>query len=126
MAIDAKTVLVIEDDPLVQAVIRKHLTNYGYNIYVAEDPIAAKKIVDEYDGDIDMLIVDSGLPVVSGDKVAAEVKERFPSMRVLIISGYPEGRRHEDSPNIEFPFLQKPFSGSQLMEKVEQLFSEPT
>jgi DNA-binding response OmpR family regulator len=110
----SKGILLIEDDPLVQQVVEGHLTARGYKVWIAEDSQTATALMEAQGDDVGLLIVDSGLPVQSGESLAAELKRRFGRARILLISGYAR-------PHPEFPFLQKPFSGVQLVERVEEL-----
>ena len=107
-------ILLIEDDALVQTVVSQHLRAHGYDVWIAPDAVAARALMDEHADSIGLLVVDSGLPVQSGESLAAELKERFGKTRVLIISGY-------DRPESDYPFLQKPFSGADLVERVDAL-----
>jgi DNA-binding response OmpR family regulator len=107
-------ILLIEDDPLVQKVVGSHLRRRGYEVWIADDSETARAMMDSHRGSVELLIVDSGLPVQSGESLAAELKDEFGPARVLMISGY---RQKDD----EFPFLQKPFSGAQLVSRVEDL-----
>lgn len=110
-------ILLIEDDAFVQDVVKHHLSSQGYEVWVASDAEAARRMMDEHEHDVRLLVVDSGLPVQSGESIADELKLRF-GKRVLLISGYPRPGEPEDE---EYPFLQKPFTGSQLVERVEEL-----
>ena len=110
----SKGILLIEDDPLVQQVVQGHLRARGFSVWTAEDAETANALMDAHGGDVGLLIVDSGLPVQSGESLAAELKKRFGRTRVLLISGYSRA-------DTGYPFLQKPFSGAQLVERVEEL-----
>jgi DNA-binding response OmpR family regulator len=107
-------ILLIEDDPLVQEVVGGHLRSRGFEVWIADDAQMAHALMDAHGPDVGLLIVDSGLPLQSGESLAAELKQRFGRARVLMISGY--SRAESD-----YPFLQKPFSGAQLVERVEEL-----
>ena len=110
----SKGILLIEDDPLVQQVVQSHLTARGYSVWMASDSQSATALMEARGDDVGLLIVDSGLPVQSGESLVAELKKRFGSARILLISGYAR-------PEAEYPFLQKPFSGVQLVKRVEEL-----
>lgn len=110
-------ILLIEDDVFVQDVVRHHLSNQGYDVWVASDAEVARALMAEHEPDVRLLVIDSGLPVQSGESIAEELKERF-AKRVLLISGYPRSVETEDE---VYPFLQKPFTGAQLVERVKAL-----
>jgi DNA-binding response OmpR family regulator len=110
-------VLLIEDDAFVQDVVRLHLSRQGYEVWVAPDAETARQLMQQHEDDVRLLVVDSGLPVQSGESIAEELKSRF-GKRVLLISGYPRLGDPEDE---IYPFLQKPFTGAHLVERVEEL-----
>lgn len=112
-------ILLIEDDAFVQDVVNLHLTNEGYKVWVAREAESAREIMDRHGRAIRLLVIDSGLPVQSGESIAEELKTRF-GKRVLLISGYPRPGEPEDE---EYPFLQKPFTGAQLVKRVEELLA---
>lgn len=113
-------ILLIEDDAFVQQVASHHLRNHGYEVWVASDANAARDIMDEHSDRVKLLVVDSGLPVQSGESLAEELKARFGKTRVLLISGYP---RPVEPSEETYPFLQKPFSGAELVERVNELMA---
>lgn len=115
-----RDILLIEDDTFVQAIVNHHLSSRGYRVWVASDPMEARSLMDLHADTIRLLIVDSGLPVQSGESVAEELKERFGKTRVLMISGYPKPESVPDA----YPFLQKPFTGEELANRVEALLGE--
>lgn len=108
-------ILVIEDDAFVQDVMKHHLTQKGYDVWVAADAAIARRMMDEHSGEVRLLIVDSRLPEQSGESIADELTARFGKC-VLLVSGYPR----PDGPE-PYPFLQKPFTGAQLVACVEEL-----
>ncbi len=110
------TVLVLEDDAPVRRFITDMLTEAGYRVRSAANPVEASQQVDE---EVDLLLSDVVLPHVSGPTCARGLLERFPGLRVLYMSGYldPDVLRRlglED----DMPFLQKPFTGSMLREVI--------
>ncbi|MGI8923215.1 MAG: response regulator [Fimbriimonadales bacterium] len=117
------SILVVEDEPLVRFVIERHLSGVGHRVFLASDAESAKDIVDKHGHEIDLLIADSVLPTASGEDVATNLKEHFGAARVLMISGYPMGRRTTDGALPGYPFLQKPFTGSELLGKVNELLN---
>lgn len=116
-----KIILLIEDEESVKELVSLVLTEQGYQVLAASDPIEASQIMDRVDGAVEMLIVDSGLPVMSGEQFADKLIAKFPSTRVLMISGYPDGKRRMDSEKTVYPFLQKPFTPNQLSAKVKEI-----
>lgn len=115
-------ILVIEDEPSVQGLIEHALRREGYSVRVASDSREALDYL-EGGGDPDLLIVDSGLPVMSGNELAKKIMDKMPGKRVLMISGYPEGKLAAGSHPKGLPFLQKPFKVGELVSAVKQMLN---
>ena len=65
-------ILVIEDDAVMQELLRLHLTNAGYKVLVAENGIAGGYLV--LSGKPDLLLVDVDMPYMSGYELVEAVK----------------------------------------------------
>jgi CheY-like chemotaxis protein len=116
------TVLVVEDEESVRALLREVLRREGYGVLVASDGREALEFADAQVGPIDLLVCDCALPKLSGAELARRVRLRRPALRVLFISGYPSPEAAgagSVSPND--PFLQKPFSPAALTTLVRDL-----
>jgi PAS domain S-box-containing protein len=105
-----ETVLVVEDDPDVQELIRTVLEEGGYTVLVAGDGQRAVELAATHAGRIDLLLADLVLPRLGGDQVARQVVGRRPDTRVLYFSGYAPGHS-SDPPVPTWP------AGSQLLLK---------
>ena len=106
----AETVLVVDDQDAVRDVISLALQGAGYLVLEAGSPSAAVELAAG-DGAIDLLVTDVVMPEMDAFELAARVRLERPGIRVLYTSGYTDARA-------EGPFLQKPFTPAQLVEKV--------
>ena len=67
----------------------------------------------------DMLLTDVVMPGQSGPELARRLAEYYPSLRVLLMSGYTDAADEAQGAYLGgLPFLQKPFTASQLAERV--------
>jgi two-component system cell cycle sensor histidine kinase/response regulator CckA len=73
-------------------------------------------------GKIDVLLCDVAMPGRSGPEVARDVLEVSPEIRVLFISGYPQGA---EGALAHHAFLQKPYTRAMLGEKLDALRASP-
>jgi len=107
--------LLVEDDVSVRLLLREMLSELGYRVRTAATASAALSLVD---GDLryDLLITDVGLPDLDGGDLAARLRERWPSLPVLFVSGHAE----RPTPNGE-PALAKPFQIDALARRLRQL-----
>jgi PAS domain S-box-containing protein len=118
------TILVVEDDAGIRALVEEVLTSAGYRVLVAEDGVNALRISTEYAGPIQLLLTDVILPKMSGKEVAANLRALRPEMIVLFMSGYTrEVMAHNGTLDPEVNFIQKPWSPRVLRQKIQTLLS---
>jgi CheY-like chemotaxis protein len=114
-----ETVLVVEDETEVRALVHRVLEEHGYVVLGAGRSAEALRIVERHPGPIHLLVTDMVMPDMSGAALAERLAALRPQMAILYMSGYtdygattPEGRR----PGIAF--LQKPFTPEALAHQV--------
>ncbi len=120
-----ETVLVVEDQAEVRALIRKVLESRGYRVLVAATGANALPMAEEYTGDIHLLVTDVIMPGMTGRDVAEQLVHRRPRLRVLYMSGYTDNaivHRGVLEPGVAF--LQKPFTPDALARKVREVLDE--
>lgn len=122
-----ETILLVEDEPPVRAVIAKMLANAGYHVLVADDAERAMTIAQSYESPIHLLVSDVIMPDMCGPVLAQRLVTRRPGMRVLYVSGF-SGQIAIDlgETSSGTSFLHKPFTAAALVSKVrEQLDTRP-
>ncbi len=119
-----KTVLVVEDDDPVRALLREILRRQGYSVLEACDGRAALELAEGHDEPIDLLVSDCLLPNYSGAELVRRLRERIPALRVLFVSGYPSSEAAgAEATDPRDPFLQKPFRPATLATLVRRLLA---
>ncbi|MGZ3420696.1 MAG: PAS domain-containing hybrid sensor histidine kinase/response regulator, partial [Polyangiales bacterium] len=84
----AETILLVEDEPAVRAVVRAVLQNSGYCVLDAQGPGDALILSEQHEGKIHLLLTDVVMPRMSGPQLAKRLLETRPGMRVIYMSGY--------------------------------------
>ena len=81
----------------------------------------AEDLIQQVSGAFDLLLTDMVMPGASGYELAQRVRSRYPTVRVLFISGYSQGTHSWQGP-VQSPedFLQKPFTPMSLAARVRQ------
>ncbi len=116
------TILLIEDEEPLMRVTRKMLERLGYQILAARSGKEAIQTTTDYDGDIDLAILDVGLPDKWGTDVCDLIREARPNLRVIVTSGYGmDGPAQELFKAGVEGFIQKPYSLATLSEKVKEV-----
>jgi PAS domain S-box-containing protein len=124
-----ETILVVEDEEPVRAVVGEALRRLGYRVLEASNAGAALDVARDETGTIHLLLTDVVLPEAMGPDLLARLRLRRPAMRVLVMSGYtgkPLERGSERPPPAhrtppDLPFLPKPFTLDVLARRVRQV-----
>jgi len=121
----SETVVVVEDEDSVRALIQYVLKDCGYTVLVARDGAEALRIAGQHGGRLDLLVTDVVLPRMSGREVAERLVGTHLGMKVLFVSGYTDDAvvRHGIL-DAEVAFLQKPFSPASLAAKVREVLDQ--
>ncbi|MDJ0973549.1 MAG: response regulator [Planctomycetota bacterium] len=126
---DREIVLLVEDEPMVRALIREILELKDYVVIEAADGRQALDLCGRHGKDIRAMVTDVVMPEMSGRELAERVRASHPDIRVLFVSGYTADAllRYGVSQQ-EVDFLQKPFAPGELTHRLGTLMdaSAPT
>jgi len=123
-----ETVLVVEDDDQVRAVVLSILRRAGYVLLEANGAAQALSLVEQSPQEIQLLLTDVVMPGLSGPELARELKSRRPKLRVLCMSGYTDDAVLQHGIlEAEMAFIQKPLTPDSLLRRVREVLesSEP-
>jgi DNA-binding response OmpR family regulator len=115
-----RTILVIEDHIITLETICLILKNQGYETLAAKNADEAQQHF--FENKVDLVIVDHGLPGITGTELAKRLKE-VKNVLVLMLSGNTE---LVEKPNSVDALLPKPVSVPILLAAIEGLFSRST
>lgn len=114
---DGQRVLLVDDDELVLVSTRAMLEEAGYVVETANSGEQALSMLSSVGEHMDYLITDHVMPGICGPELASKAKALYPSLKVLLASGYGEG----DEDTIGIPRLAKPFNHHSLTQAMEEL-----
>jgi len=115
----SETVLLVEDDEVVRAMVREVLQCRGYTVLEAAGPSEALEAAGRHAGPIPLLVTDVGLPDASGLELARQMARIRPGIRVLFISGYLDDGFAAEAAAVG-PLLRKPFTPDALARRVRE------
>jgi DNA-binding response OmpR family regulator len=117
---DIKTILVVDDDARILAVVSELLVDGGYNVLTAHTGAKGLQQSRDFKGTIDLLLSDFQMPGMSGVELATAMTLERHELKVLLMSGFTDGMLVL---NEGWHFLNKPFVASQLRALVSGLIS---
>ncbi|HZE94951.1 MAG TPA: ATP-binding protein, partial [Gemmatimonadales bacterium] len=120
------TVLVVEDDDQLRRLTHRALAARGYTVLEADRGRAALDIARRHKGKIDLLLTDVVMPDTNGRKLADALRAARPGLRVLYMSGYPDGAiASHGMLEHGVAYLAKPFSTEAITRKVREVLDAP-
>jgi len=118
-----RRVLVVDDDPAITAGLEALLEDAGWQVHSAE---SAADAVDGASFSPDIIILDVDLPDASGIDVLKQIKERWPKVPVIMISGAATIDRAVKVMKLGAEtFLQKPFDSEELFQAIDAVTKAP-
>lgn len=114
-----ETILLVEDEPAILALIARVLGSLGYRVLRADGPRTAIHLFEQHRDEIHLLMTDVIMPMMNGRNLADHLHTMQPSLPVLFMSGYPaETIVTRGVLDDGVTFLQKPFSTSAIAAQV--------
>ena len=109
---NSTSVLLVEDDDDVRALVSATLVSAGYRVADVDGPTAALELdVTTFD----LLVSDVSMPTMNGHQLADELTGRHESLRVLLMSALPNSM---ENASVSRSFLKKPFTPDGLLAAV--------
>jgi len=115
------TILLVEDEDAVRAIVSAILRRQGYRVLETSSPSRACEMFNQRGAEIDLLLTDVVMPEMNGPALAQRLIGVRPELRVLFISGYAGVATQPGIGNPNVSFLSKPFQASALAARVAQM-----
>ncbi|MBW2605640.1 MAG: response regulator [Deltaproteobacteria bacterium] len=116
------TVLLVDDEEVIQKVCKELLENIGYKVFLANDGKKAIELYRKNQDEIDIVLLDMIMPNMSGGEAYDRMKKINPDIKVLLSSGYSiDGEATAILNRGCDSFIQKPFSINELSEKIRSI-----
>lgn len=118
------TILIIDDEEEVLVTSRLVLEHLGYKILTAKTGMEAIDIAETAVEEIDLAVLDIGLPDMMGDRVCLKIQELRPNIKVVVSTGYMLEDITDDMKIKAQGFIQKPFSMSEMATKLKEVLGD--
>jgi PAS domain S-box-containing protein len=120
-----ETILLVEDEWGILKMTTMMLERLGYKVLPASDPAEAIGIGESYTGQIQILMTDVVMPEMSGRDVAEKLRQSWPGLKCLFMSGYTANVIADRGVLDEgIFFIGKPFSMQDLSAKIREILDE--
>jgi len=113
-----KRILVVEDDTEIRDFLKDLLVDEGYTVQAVEDGIEALNSVKK--SEPDLVVLDLGLPKMSGESVCIELRKKYSSLPIIILTG------RDTTPDIiqglnlgADDYVTKPFVADELLARIK-------
>ena len=118
------SILLVEDEEAVRAFAARALASRGYTVHEAGSGTEALEVMEETDGQVDLVVSDVVMPEMDGPTLLVELRKLRPDLKIIFVSGYAEDAFEENLPeNEKFFFLPKPFTLKQLATTVKEVLN---
>ena len=113
----ASRILVVDDEPMVRALIARVLTDEGYEVVAVANGRAALDAARGAKAGFDLIITNNYMPGLSGAELVARVRKDFPDLPILHVDDITRRGRIPALPS-DIPSIYKPFSVAALKDAV--------
>jgi DNA-binding NtrC family response regulator len=122
---EARTILVVEDELPQLNLLTRILEEAGYNVVGAQDGIEAREAYRRREGEIDLVLSDMALPKFGGWTVYVMLKEINPDVKMILTSGYLDDRVKADllKGGVK-DFIPKPYQAETIVRSVAQALTD--
>ena len=118
----AARILVVDDEPMVRALIVRALTDDGHEVVAVANGRAALDAARVASVGFDLIVTNSYMPGLTGPELVAKVRQDFPNQPILHIDDIVRGGRIGQLPS-DIPTVYKPFSVAALKDAVSKLLA---
>lgn len=119
----ARRILVVDDEPMVRALITRALTDEGYEVVAVANGRAALDAARGAEVEFHLIVTNNYMPGLNGAELVARVRQDFPTLPILHIDDISRRKPAADLPD-DIPTVYKPFSIATLREAVKNLLTD--
>jgi DNA-binding NtrC family response regulator len=115
------TVLIVDDEPVMQSLLEKILAREGYKIFIAGNGAAALERLEREP--VSLVLSDIKMPGMNGFELLKEIKTRYPGTGVIIMTAYGDTFTVKDALLLGADeYITKPFKSYEVSLVVERAY----
>lgn len=120
---DKGHILVVDDEDALRTVLSSELEGEGYEVDMAADGDEAIDIVQKKQ--FNLVLLDIKMPKVDGFEVLKFIKEKYPHVKVIMLTGFADLKNAIESKKLGAEdFVSKPYDLVDLLTTIERVLSE--
>ncbi|RJX32720.1 MAG: PAS domain S-box protein [Desulfarculus sp.] len=117
-----ETILVVDDEAAILESTRQLLAGRGYQVLTADSGEGALEMYQERSGQVDLVILDLGMPGMGGERCLAELLAKNPQAKVIVATGYTQsGLRNKLLATGACRMINKPYRLQDLLIMVREV-----
>ena len=120
-----RRVLLAEDEPSMLFLLERLLVRRGYQILKATNGQEALDVYQRHKDEIAVVLLDLGLPKISGRDVLHKIRSENPDVKVIVTSGYVEPEMKLEIEGANVKFLPKPYTPDGVFNALQSLGETP-
>ena len=118
----SETIMLVDDEQPILDIVQDILKQYGYDIVTADSGEMALNMYQEKSREIDLIILDLGMPGMGGKRCLESLLELNPRVKVIVASGYSEDGQVDELRRLGAKdFLGKPYRLTAMVQKVRHV-----
>lgn len=121
------SVLIVDDDPVLCAVMEAMLNHLGFTVFVAMTGAEAVALFQKHHNSIDCLVTDLSMPDMDGWETLEALRKIKPDLPAILASGYDEAHAMKgDHKELPQAFLHKPYTKDDLKNVLNRVLGDAT
>lgn len=116
------TVLLVEDDERVRALLKEALTLKGFGVLEADNGLTALRMLEQNPARVDVVLTDVVMPELNGQELGMRALALRPDLKIIYMSGFSDNQDlRTEVLQQKSVFMQKPFTPQQLVQKLRDV-----
>lgn len=116
MSKEKEKILIVDDEPDIVDALKHFVLTKGYEVIGAFSGEEALRILEKER--VDLILLDFKLPGLKGTDIARIVKDKYPSIKLIVITAHPEEIKESNADNLLQDLLVKPLNIQELYKKI--------
>src|SRR5947209_2943543 len=113
-----RKILVVDDKASIVLFLKRSLEQNNYEVYTANRGKEALEVIAQHE--VDLVLLDLGLPDIGGLQVCKELRARYPSLPIIIVSVKSDERDKVQALNLcADDYVSKPFYMSEVLARIK-------